>query len=72
MSVDRPTLGERMRTLIGTAGAATALDDGTRRLASALDPTDTDAGLEAVQTELTDAFVTAATSLAVRRGWNLP
>ncbi len=64
-------LRERMAAQIATCYAAEPLDEGLKRLASSLDPTDTDHGLETIHSALQEAFLDAATALAVREGWRL-
>ncbi len=65
------TFGERVAAQIVSSGAAELLDRAIGRLASSLDVTDTDEGLEAVATELHDVILTAITGCAVRRGWQI-
>lgn len=66
------TFGERVDALIVECGAAASLDSGINRLASALDPTDTDEGMEQVADEIRERLRSVLADLAVRKGWRLP
>jgi hypothetical protein len=58
-----------MLTTIQAAGAADLLDGATKRLASRLDDSDTDEGMERIQTELNEAITSAIVDVAYRHGW---
>jgi hypothetical protein len=66
------TFGERAEELLRRPSIAPAADEFVRRLASVLDPTDTDEGAERVEALLRERLRSAVADAAVRHRWRLP
>ncbi|MEA2255583.1 MAG: hypothetical protein QOG35_1628 [Solirubrobacteraceae bacterium] len=66
------TYGERVDALLARDDIAQPLDRAIDRLASALDPTDTDAGMEDVGNVIRARLRSVLADSAARKGWRLP